>query len=111
MRVEVDLVVGTVPLLALLDSVDLSVRKLALDRLRKSLRKEGAMANHCRSLSVNHNHRCFQLIKRTYVERFADEAWEAQPAAQLRVFSDRYDAALLSESGSVGAVANVESKD
>lgn len=38
--------VGTVPLLALLDSVDLSVRKLALDRLRKSLKKEGAMTNY-----------------------------------------------------------------
>ena len=40
---EVDFVVGMVPSLALLDSVDLSVRKLALDRLRRSLRKEGDM--------------------------------------------------------------------
>jgi hypothetical protein len=39
-RVEVDFVVGTVWWLALLE---VSVRKLARDRLRRSLRNEGAM--------------------------------------------------------------------
>jgi hypothetical protein len=59
LRVEVDFVVGTVPLLALLaslDSVDLSVRKLALDRLRRSLKK-GAMMT-CRGLRRVKNQFC-----------------------------------------------------
>ncbi len=43
-KVELDLVVGiTLPLLEFESVDDLSVRKLALDSLRKSLRKEGAM--------------------------------------------------------------------
>jgi hypothetical protein len=51
-KVEEDLV-GTepfVPLLPLLESVDLSVRKLAFERLRMSFKNEGAMI-HLRRIS------------------------------------------------------------
>lgn len=55
-------VVGVVPWLPSLDaSVDLSVRKLALDRLRSSLklRKEGGIAQ---PLTVNNCLVCFPLV-------------------------------------------------
>jgi hypothetical protein len=67
LSVEVDFVVGTVPSLVLLDSTDLSVRKLALERLRRSLRKEGAMMA-CKKRSVSDSKmRCYAmgLCKRT----------------------------------------------
>ena len=43
-KVDEDFDVGAVPLLRLLLSVDFSVRKLAFDLLRRSFRKEGAIA-------------------------------------------------------------------
>jgi hypothetical protein len=52
LSVEVDCVVGTVLSLALLDSVDLSVRKLARDRRRRSFRKEGAMMTWKGNVSI-----------------------------------------------------------
>ena len=51
LNVEDDLFVldvGAVPLLVELESVDLSVRKLALERRRRSLRKAGAMRDSWR---------------------------------------------------------------
>lgn len=41
--VEEDCVVGIEPLVPLLESVDLSVLKLAFERLRMSFKNEGAM--------------------------------------------------------------------
>lgn len=49
-KVEEDLVVGIVPplpLLPSLDSVDRFVRKLDLERRRNSLKKEGAISKPC----------------------------------------------------------------
>jgi hypothetical protein len=62
--VELDFVFGTVePSLALLDSVDLSVRKLARDRLRRSFRKEGAMTDYKNSKSVSCRANVMQLSR------------------------------------------------
>jgi hypothetical protein len=44
-NVEEDFVVGTEPLVPLLESVDLSVLKLALERLRMSFKNEGAITS------------------------------------------------------------------
>lgn len=54
-RVEEDLVVGTEPLVSLLESVLLSVLKLAFDRLRISFKKEGAILHLQTTLTLQLN--------------------------------------------------------
>lgn len=54
-RVEEDLVVGTEPLVSLLESVLLSVLKLAFDRLRMSFKKEGAILHLQTTLTLQLN--------------------------------------------------------